>query len=441
MITRTRIETILKLALPITIGLGSAFIMVMVDIAMVGTLGNAAVAALGISVFTYSLIVAFVAGFKPAIQGIVARRRGEESTDPKCLPLNGGLLLALVIGAPLSLLCYFFVPFFFSITSSDPEVTKEGIPYLKALFTAIIAVGMNSAFAGYWNGMAKTKVYMLIILFSNSLNIFLNYVLIFGNFGAPALGTMGAGIASAVSVYVGSLTYFIVTFCYFRAEGFLSVKPESVLIIRIIKIGLPATFQSATFSLGFIVYFWMVGIVGTAELAVANVLSRFSLVLLLFAQALGVASATLVSNTLGKGDPSGAAEWGWDVGKLGVIWVTLLGFPLVLFPEGFISIFLSDPDTISMAIIPTQLTGALTGVGSLIWIFATTLLSLGDGKRVLMVSFTTQWIFFLPAVWIVGPYLSYGLLEIALVQGAYGLMAAGLITALWSDGRWKRIKI
>lgn len=101
MITRNRIKTILDLALPITIGLGSSFIMTMVDIAMVGRLGNAAVAALGLSVFAYTLILSFVAGINPAVLGIVARRRGEESTKPKCLPLNGGLLLTLIIGAPL----------------------------------------------------------------------------------------------------------------------------------------------------------------------------------------------------------------------------------------------------------------------------------------------------------------------------------------------------
>lgn len=441
MITKDRVGIILKLALPLTVGLASSFIMVFVDLAMVGILGIEALAAIGLAGFSYTLILAFVIGVAPAVQGIVSRREGEESEEPKCLPLNAGLLLVLMIGIPLTILCYFLTPSYFAIISSDPEVTKEGIPYLKVLFLSIVAVGIGEAFHGYWVGISKTKVYMLNILFMNCLNVFFNYVLIFGNFGVPALGTLGAGIGSTLSVYIGALVYFIVTFRYFRAEGFLSIKPAKELVVRIFNIGLPESIREALFSLGYVVFYWIVGTMGTLELAAANVLIRVALVMSLFPLALGIASATLVSGALGKGDISAANEWGWDSGKVGIVWITILGLPLFLFPEWFLSLFLTDPNAVSIATVPLQITGALTGVTSLIFIFAYTLVSLGDGKRVLIVSLTTQWMFFLPAVWVIGPYLNYGLLEIWLVQTVYALIATVLMTALWCDGRWKGIKL
>jgi len=440
-ITKDRVGIILKLALPLTVGLASSFIMVFVDLAMVGILGIEALAAIGLAGFSYTLILAFVIGVAPAVQGIVSRREGEESEEPKCLPLNAGLLLVLMIGIPLTILCYFLTPSYFAIISSDPEVTKEGIPYLKVLFLSIVAVGIGEAFHGYWVGISKTKVYMLNILFMNCLNVFFNYVLIFGNFGVPALGTLGAGIGSTLSVYIGALVYFIVTFRYFRAEGFLSIKPAKELVVRIFNIGLPESIREALFSLGYVVFYWIVGTMGTLELAAANVLIRVALVMSLFPLALGIASATLVSGALGKGDISAANEWGWDSGKVGIVWITILGLPLFLFPEWFLSLFLTDPNAVSIATVPLQITGALTGVTSLIFIFAYTLVSLGDGKRVLIVSLTTQWMFFLPAVWVIGPYLNYGLLEIWLVQTVYALIATVLMTALWCDGRWKGIKL
>lgn len=441
MITKDRVGAMLRIALPIAVALFSQYIMYLIDIAMVKTIGDNAVAAIGLAGFSHTFILAFVLGLAPAVQGLVARRRGEGSTEPKCLPLNGGLLLILGIGVPLSIICYYLSPIFLAAISSDPDVTREGVPYLRILFTAIVASGMVSVFQGYWTGLDRAKVCMLIVLFMNCLNVFLNYVFIFGNLGAPALGTTGAGVASASSVCVGTVVYFILTFFNYRSEGFLSARPDVSLLSRILKVGLPENIRAAFFSLGFLVFYWIVGQVGTPELAAANVLVRITLLLAIFAQALGMASATLVSETLGKGDPSGAAQWGWDTGKVGVMWITLLGLPCFLFPEWFLSIFLSDPDTIAIAIIPMQLTGALTGIISLIYVFAYTLVSLGDGKRVLLVSFSTQWIFFLPAVWLIGPYLNYGLLEISLVQVAYGLMATGLIVAIWSDGRWKEIKL
>jgi MATE family multidrug resistance protein len=441
MITRDRVATILKMALPLTAGLSSSLIMSTVDLAMVGRLGNSAVAAVGLAGFSFSLISAFVSGIAPAVQGVVARRSGEGSAAAKCLPLNGGLLLVLAIGVPLSILCYWLTPWFFSVISSDPQVAQQGVPYLRVLVLGMVAKGMDSAFEGYWMGIGRTKVYMLNVVFVNALHIVLNYILIFGHFGAPALGATGAGIASTLSVCVSTVIYAVITYVSYRKEGFLSARPESALVIRMVQIGLPAMFEGAFFSLGFVAYYWIVGRVGTPALAATNVLVRVSLLYVLFAQALGMTSATLVAKTLGEGDPDGASQWGWDIAKITVAWITLLGVPLVLFPHACLGIFLDDPATIAVATIPTQLTGAFTGIVSLIYIFATTLVSLGDGKRVLIVSFSTQWALFLPAVWIVGMILNGGLLGISLVETAYGLIATALITGIWSDGRWKKIRV
>jgi len=441
LLTIERMKVISKLALPISVALSSTLVMSLIDLAMVGRLGNHAIAAAGLSVFSNTLILAFVAGIAPAVQGMVARRRGENSAEARCLPLNAGLLTALIAGVPLTILCYLFSPFFFSLISSDPDVTRIGIPFLRTLYLGIAAVGMNAAFRGHWAGIEKPNVYMLVVVFMNCLNIVINYVLIFGHFGAPALGATGAAIGTVTSLYVGVGINFAISFFRFRKDGFLQEMPEPALLARIFTLGTPATLQEFFFSAGHIVYFWLVGQVGTAELAAANVLIRISIVMFVLATSLGMVSATLVSKTIGEGDLAGAAQWGWDSGKLGVIGITLLGIPLLLFPRLFLSIFLSDPYTISITLIPLQLVAATAGLGSLMVIFAYTLYSVGDGNRVMMVSFATQWIFCLPLVWLVGPHLHYGLLQIALVQVTYGFLATVLITALWAEGRWKRIAI
>ncbi|HEV3040317.1 MAG TPA: MATE family efflux transporter [Candidatus Angelobacter sp.] len=441
MLTADRVKTISKLAFPIAIALSSALVMSLIDLAMVGRLGNHAIAAVGLSVFSNTLILAFVSGLGPAVQGLVARRRGEGSGEPRCLPLNGGLLIALAVGLPLTIICYLLTPYFFSMISSDPEITRIGIPFLRTLYIAIIAEGMHAAFQGHWAGVERPKVYLSIILFMGCLNVFLNYIFIFGHFGAPALGATGAAIGTVFSLFAGIIINCAICFFRFRKDGFLKARPNGDLLVRIIKLGVPATFQEFFFSASYLVFLWLVGQVGTVELAAANVLVRMSLVLLILATSLGMASATLVSKTVGEGDLTGAAQWGWDSAKLGVIGITLLGLPLVLFPRLFLSIFLSDPHAISIAVIPMQLVGATAGVGSLIWVFAYTLFSVGDGNRVLMVSFIMQWIFFLPLVWVVGPHLHYGLLPIWIVNMAYGAIATVVITAIWADGRWKKIRI
>lgn len=441
MLTIKRTKTIATLAFPISIALSSSLVMSLIDLAMVGRLGNAAIAAVGLSVFSYSLVLVFVAGIDTAIQGLVARRIGEGSAEPRCLPLNGGLLIALAVGVPLIIICRLVVPSFFSLVSSDPEVTRVGIPFLGTLCLGIIAAGMNGAFKGQWAAMEKPKIYMSIVLFMNCLNIAVNYVLIFGHFGAPALGATGAAIGTVSALYAGVIANFTIGSFLLRKDGFLSARPGKPVFRSIVRLALPAAMQGFFFSASHLVYLWLVGQVGTAELAAANVLVRTSLVLMIVATSLGVAAATLVSKTAGEGDTAGAAEWGWDSGKLGVIGLSLLGLPLVFFPRLFLSIFLSDPHTMSVALIPMQMVGATAGIASVIWIFAYTLYALGDGNRVVLVSLGMQWIFFLPLVWLVGPRLHYGLLQIWLVNTVNGMLVAALITAIWADGRWKKIRI
>jgi MATE family multidrug resistance protein len=441
MLTTERIKTISKLALPVAMALSTNLVMSLIDLAMVGKLGNHAIAAAGLASFSYTLVLSLVAGIAPAVQGMVARRRGEGSTAPKCLPLNGGLMLAVIIGVPMTALCLWLSPHFFRLISTDPEVTKIGVPFLRILYLSIIVSGMHRAFQGFWHGMERPKVYMSIVLFMVGLNIAVNYVLIFGHFGAPALGARGAAIATLLSLIVGVVINFVLMFLWYRHEGFLTAKPEMAMVMRVVKVGMPPTMQQFFFSAGYVVYLRLVGQVGTAELAAANVLVRISLVLLILATALGIASATLVSRTLGEGDHRGASQWGWDSGKLSVIGITLLGLPLIVFPRPFLHIFLTDPHTISIAVIPLQIAAATAGLGSLIYVFAYTLYSVGDGNRVMIISLATQWVIFLPGVWFVGPHLHYGLLHITLVQTVYGAIATALIMMIWADGRWQKIKI
>jgi len=439
MLTKQRIVTISKLAFPVSIALSSNMVMSLIDLAMVRSLGSQATAAVGLASFGNTILLAFVGGIAPAVQGLVARRRGQRSSEPNCVPLNGGLLAALIAGIPVTALGYWLAPTFFSLISSDPNITRIGIPFLRILYMATIAAGVNIAFKGYWTGIERPNVYMSIVVFMSVLNFSGNFVLITGRFGFPALGATGAAVSTAVSLYVGAIINVALAWLRFRKDGFLSAIPAKSVMVRVFSLGMPAAAQEFFRSAGYIVFYWIIGKVGTAELAATNVQIQVAIVLSILAMSIGSASATLVSRTIGEGDPAGAAAWGWDSGKLGVIVISLLALPLVVFPRFFLSMLLSDPRAISIAVRPWQLVMALTGLGSLIFIFAYTLVSVGDGLRVAIISIGTQWLVFLPAVWVVGPYLHYGLLQIAFVQLLYGAASTVLITTIWARGRWQKL--
>lgn len=441
MLTRERVSTIWRLAYPTLIALSTNLMMSVADLIMVQPLGIRATAAVGVSAFCYTLVLAFMVGIDPAVQGMVARRRGQGSTEPRCLPLNAGLLAALILGVPLMILCEIFAPFLFSLLSSDPEVTRIGVPILRIYYAAILAYGLNSAFRGHWAGSEKPRVHMWISVVLNVINLFGNYVLIYGKFGFPALGAAGAALSTTLSIHLGLLLNFVMSYKRYWKDGFLRALPDRALVKRVFQLAIPSAGQEFFFSLGYLVFFWIIGQVGTRELAAANVLVRITMVLVLLAMCLAVSSATLVSRTLGEGDPEGAAEWGWDAAKLGVIAITTLGLPFVFFPREILAVFLSDPAAVEMAVIPLRMIGLTTGGGTLIYVFAYNLVTIGDGGRVMAISFGTQWLIFLPAAWFLGTVLHYGLLEIWIAQLCYGAVASHLITTRWRQGLWKQVKI
>ena len=225
---------------------------------MVGKLGNKAVAALGLSVFSNIFILASMDGLNSSVRGIVARRRGEGSTEPKCVPLNAGLLIAFVVGTPLAVLCFLLGSFLFSLISSDSDVTKIGVPFFRILCLSIPAAGMHNAFKRALGWNRSPRVYTLIVFFMASLNALLNYMLIFGHFGAPALGATGAAISTVASLYAGVVINCLIAHLRLRNEGFLTAKPARSVVMRIIELGLPINIAAFFGASGYVIFLKMV---------------------------------------------------------------------------------------------------------------------------------------------------------------------------------------
>ena len=442
MIERERAKTVIKLALPIIGAMISTNLLTLVDTYMVSFLGETSLAAVGISGFASNLVLALVAGFSVGVQAITARRLGEGREDVLCLPLNGGLFLSLVVGGPITLLAWFLVPYFLPILVADPAVQAVGVPYMRYIVLCTVAVGLSCSFQGYWNGRGKPMYYMITLIITHIINVILNYALIFGNLGFPEMGVTGAAIASFSSLCLGVLIYFGFTLYKARGQSFLAGLPSRETLAGLLKLGLPSSIQRTLFWLGYTVFFWVVAHVGTTELAIGNVLVRLTLIIILPGMGMGLASATLVGQALGRGEPEDAQRWAWDVLKIGGIIGVILGLPLMIFPEAVLGFFhLNSPETLAVGRAATRLVGLTTPLFVCNFIFMHSLLGAGAAKRVMITSITCQWALFLPAVYLVGIVLGKGLFLIWVVQAFYGLILGFAYGIQWQMGSWKSIKL
>jgi len=435
-----RSREVLHLALPIIGGMTSQNLLNLVDAWMVGGLGEAALAATGMANFLNFIAVAFITGFSPAVQAIAARRVGEGRLDETAVPLNGGLLLSLLIGVPVTIALVLAAPAIFSALNNDPEVVQQGVPYLQWRLVAVAAVGMNFAFRGYWSAVKLAKFYMLTLVGMHVLNVIFSYSLIHGLWGLPRMGTAGAGLGTTLAIFCGTAGYFWLASRH-AGGGFLHKLPTREQIRSLLKLGLPSSIQQLLFSGGFTVLFWIIGHIGTAELAVANVLITITLTAVLPGIGLGMAAATLCAQALGRGQPEDAHRWAWDVFHVGAWIFGGLALPMLLLTGPVLMLFLRDAQLVELGRLPLQLVGATILVDGLGLIMMQALLGVGASGLVMKVATGLQWGLFLPVAYLLGPVLGLGLTAVWLATGGYRGLQTAIFVAAWQRRRWMQIKV
>jgi MATE family multidrug resistance protein len=441
MLNRIRIRTILALALPIIGGMASQNVLNLVDTAMVGYLGAPSLAAVGMGSFANFMAVAFIMGLSAGVQAIASRRLGEGRRGQTASGLNAGLLIALLVAVPWSLILIFFADRLYPFLIDDPEVVAIGVPYFRARLAGMVAIGMNFAFRGFWNGIGQSRRYLQTLVIMHACNVFLNWVLIFGHFGFPALGAYGAGIGTTISTFLGTAIYIILGLRHASGTGFLRRIADRRTMASMLRLSIPAGTQSFFFATGMTVFFWIIGRIGTAELAASNVLVQLLLVAILPGVGFGLAAASLVGQALGRGDPEDAVTWGWDVSRLAMVVVGTGALVGVIAPDVLLGIFLHEEHTIELARFPLRLLGATMVMETLGSVLMNALLGAGASKKVMFVSVILQWGLFLPVAFLLGPVLGYGMSAVWGAQVGYRCLQGLIFASIWRRRKWTSLEV
>lgn len=443
MITITRLKQIFLLSLPIIGGMISQNLLNLVDTAMVGQLGAHALAAVGVGSFAVFMSQSLVLGLSSGVQAVAARRVGEGKIELAGVSLSSGMIVAVLMGVVLTALIYPFVPVLFSYLNSDAGIAELAVPYWRIRLLAMVFMGLNYAFRGYFNGISQPKYYMLSLVVIHIINVILNYIFIYGHLGFPAMGTDGAALASALATVAGTGIYIVLGL--FKHElkhlNILKARPQLSDVTTVFKLTLPAGLQQFMIAAGLSSLFWMVGLLGVIEVAALNILINILMLCILPGFGFGMASATLVGTSLGQREFSTAKQWAYDVAKVGGLITLLLGAGISIFAEPILSIFTTDLATIDMALIPLQMTGVMVFVDVMSVIMMNSLLGSGDVSIVLKTSLLGQWLFFFPLGCVLVLFFDSTLLLIWSLF-IFSRLGQGLVyTWFWHIGKWGQVKI
>ena len=285
--------------------------------------------------------------------------------------------------------------------------------------------------------------YMILVV---TLNIFLNYLLIFGKWGFPRLEVAGAALASTLSVTAGALYILI---CALRDSSlqnhpFLRRDNFSFSAIRqIVNLSFPRGMRMfLTFSAFLILY----KIVGTLPLVV-SVLAATNILLTILSFSfmpglgIGIAGATLIGQTLGAHKYAAAFHYGWGAARFGALFMGLVGALFIIFPRFIIFLFTSDHLVVELAFWPLIILGAVQVLNGLGTVLAQCLEGAGATHWVMWAELFIYWFFLLPLSYFLTISLGWGL---AGTWGSVGLtmvVYALVMIAKFNGKSWQKIKV
>ncbi len=439
---RARVRQIFTIGLPILGGMGSSALLSLVDTAMVGWLGSVELAAVGLGSFASWIYLGFFQGLTIAVQALVSRRVGQGRIDEAGASLNAALLLLLFVAPSSAAVLWWATPALFGLLNDDAAVRAAGIPYLRWVIAQSLFTGAIYAFNGFWNGIGRSRVYVVPLVAMHVANALLAYALIFGRFGAPALGTEGAGLATALASVMGCALYFVLAFRRARSFGFLVARPTGAEVRAVAALAVPGGFQQLFDTLALTLMYRIVGSIGTVELAAYAVLINLVGVVGLPAFALGSAGAVLVGQALGRKHIDDASRWAWDVLRVGAVAMALLGVPFWLAPDLLLSIWLHEPAALQAARTPMRILGIMIVVNGAGYMLAAMLNGAGDVRRVTWVNLITQWFWLLPGAWVLGPVLGGGLLGVwCMHQFGFRALQSLVYVLIWRRRQWAQIQL
>ncbi|GAB4305281.1 MAG: MATE family efflux transporter [Myxococcota bacterium] len=409
---------IISLSLPIIGATLSQNLFNLVDTAMIGRLGPASLAACGVGGMLNWVIVAVFIGLSVGVQAISARRYGEGDAQASLAVLNNSILLLLVT-LPYTAIVVYFAKELFALFSNDAEVIAEGVPYLTARLVSIPFVGVNFAFAGYLNGVHKAGEQLKVVVFIHIANIILNFVLIFGFSIITPMGTLGAGVGTALASLFGTFYYVYLVLRMESGRRFFRFASLSREIIGgIFKLSYPICFQQLSLSASLLAFYWVAGLIGVRELAATNIVLKIAMLCILPCVGLGTAATSLVSSSLGGGDREMARRWGRETIYIGVIYTMGMAGMFVAAPDFWLSLFVDDPKTVLLGVVPLLVMAVGEVVDGMGIIYSRVLTGAGASRKVMTAMLLLQWGWFLP--------LAYAL-SVSLGGGIAGLWTAWLI--------------
>lgn len=350
---KRHITQTIKLSTPIIISQITVVAMTFVDTIMAGRLGSVTLAAVAVGSSLWSTAILFVFGILMAVPSVVSAMDGADENDKIPGFFRQILWLALILGVTFTVVIRLMDPLF-NLFETQAEVIPEAKAYLNALSWGVLPLAFFVSFRYLADGLAITKTTMYVSFLGLMMNIPLNYILMFGKLGFPAMGAKGCGYATATVLLFQMLAYVIITHQH-KIIGTYKIfsqfePPNWSDIWRIFRLGFPVGISMFAEVGFFAVITLLASSLATETVAAHQVALNFSSLLFMVPLGLSMGITIRVGNAVGRNNPA-------DIKNAGFYGITMVLFTQVfaaivtiLFAPQIVALYTKDAAVASIAV-------------------------------------------------------------------------------------------
>ena len=421
---RREFRPMFALATPVVLAELGWMTMGLVDTLMVGRISPEAIGAVGIGTSLFMGVCIFAMGLLLGLDTLVSQAFGAGRVDECHRWLLHGIALSLLLTAPITLILV-TLNATLDRWGLDAEVLRLAVPYLRAVTWSILPLLLYASFRRYLQGMGIVRPVMIALVMANLLNVFGNWVLIFGRFGAPAMGVRGSAWATVIA-RIGMAAFLLGVIVYRERErrpGLFETprRIEWVRMRRLLALGAPAASQ-VTLEVGaFAAATALAGRLPPASLAAHQI--AVNLAAFTFMVPLGVASAgaVRVGHAVGRRDHDGALQAGWTALLFGTLFMACAATAFLLMPRALIGAFTSNGPVIEIGATLLFVAAVFQLFDGIQGVSTGVLRGLGDTRAPMLWNLAGHWVLGLPLGYVLCFRLGLG------VIGLWWGLSSGLI--------------
>ena len=392
--------TMLKIAIPIIIQQFISSMTNMLDVLMVGQLGETSIAALGLSNQIFFLLMILIFGIASGSAIFTAQYWGNKDLGNLKRVMGIGLVLGLGIAIFFTILALFIPNVLLSFYTKDQEVIRQGSEYLRIVSISYVFTAITFTFVSVLRSTENVRLPMIVTVVALSLNMLLNYTFIFGNFGFPEMGVRGAALGTTIARILEALA--IVLFAY-RLKTPANARLHELrfsfpFFKKVLQTSLPAVINELFWSLGITTYNAVYARIGTNAIAAVNINSTIESMAFVIFIGTANACAIMIGNQIGAGEEETAFEYGRRFIIMAFAGSLVVGLLVILSRPYILGLYKIEPESYLLA------SRILLIFGATMWIKVSNLMQFigilrsgGDTRFALYVELFSIWVVGVPS--------------------------------------------